>query len=525
MNTLSALKAPMFPKTHSTTQVSENQATGRVGRSLQAFDSRNSDRIFVSATTVFAAVLRLLYLDKKSFWLDEIISVSIAKLDGAGFRNIVMSWEANMALYYALLRLWWHIGQSEFAVRLLSVIPAIATVPLIYLLGRRLFSRQVGIVAALLLAVNAFHIRYSQEARSYSLYLFLVVLACWFYVEAVTQGAEEKSVHRHWIALGLAATLAIYSHFFAALMLAVFWVAPTLSPVRRTFPWKPLLLTTVAIAVATLPLGLFLVLKDKGQMDWVPPFRLRQLYDLFALLSGRGGMVLLLLCGAGLLIALWDTAASWRTRVQAVESWNYDFVWTWLLLPLLLTIGISLVKPMFVPRFLLLCLPPFVLLVAAGLWSIQPKWLRMTALLVLIGLSVRGVVSYYQTGFDPPEQDWRGVVHYVLSDAEPGDAIFFYHPLARLPWEYYSARSVRSDEHPVPAVIFPLRGDARLLKGVPLSIEPLIQAPTQYHRLWLVQNYGPDTFTKKTQIALGKNYSVAKRREFGIIRVILFEKR
>src|SRR5437879_7015586 len=132
MNTLSALKAPMFPKTHSTTQVSENQATGRVGRSLQAFDSRNSDRIFVSATTVFAAVLRLLYLDKKSFWLDEIISVSIAKLDGAGFRNIVMSWEANMALYYALLRLWWHIGQSEFAVRLLSVIPAIATVPLIY---------------------------------------------------------------------------------------------------------------------------------------------------------------------------------------------------------------------------------------------------------------------------------------------------------------------------------------------------------------------------------------------------------
>jgi hypothetical protein len=233
----------------------------------------------------------------------------------------------------------------------------------------------------------------------------------------------------------------------------------------------------------------------------------------------------LLLCGAGLLIALWDTAASWRTRVRPIESWNYDFVWVWLLLPLLLTIGISLVKPMFVPRFLLLCLPPFLLLVAAGFWSIQPRWLRMAALLVLIGLSVRGVVSYYQTGFDPPEQDWRGVAQYVLSGTEPGDAIFFYHPLARLPWEYYSARLVRSEEHPAPAVIFPPGGDARLLKGSGISTEPLIQAAAHHHRLWLVQNYGPDAFTEEMQRVLGQNYSVAKRREFGIIRVILFEKK
>src|SRR5690348_12544148 len=94
----------------------------------------------ISAITLLSAVLRLLYLGKKSFWLDEIVSVSIARLDPAGFRNIVLSWELNEGLYYALLRGWMRLGQGEFFIRLLSVLPAVAAVPFVYLLGRRLFS-------------------------------------------------------------------------------------------------------------------------------------------------------------------------------------------------------------------------------------------------------------------------------------------------------------------------------------------------------------------------------------------------
>src|SRR5512146_504375 len=133
----------------------------------------------ISGITVLAAVLRLLYLGKKSFWLDEIVSVSIGRLDPAGFRNIVLSWELNEGLYYTLLRGWMHLGQGEFVVRLLSVLPAVAAIAFVYLLGRRWFSEQTGLIAALLLAVNAFDVRYAQEARGYSLFAFLVVLACW----------------------------------------------------------------------------------------------------------------------------------------------------------------------------------------------------------------------------------------------------------------------------------------------------------------------------------------------------------
>src|SRR5690242_15230387 len=115
----------------------------------------------ISGITALAAVLRLLYLGKKSFWMDEIVSVSIARLDPAGFRNIVLSWELNEGLYYTLLRNWMHLGQSEFFIRLLSLLPSVAAIPFVYLLGRRLVSEKAGLVAALLLAVNAFDVRYA----------------------------------------------------------------------------------------------------------------------------------------------------------------------------------------------------------------------------------------------------------------------------------------------------------------------------------------------------------------------------
>ncbi|HLK32930.1 MAG TPA: glycosyltransferase family 39 protein, partial [Terriglobales bacterium] len=246
----------------------------------------------VGAITGLSCALRLLYLGKKSFWLDEIVSVSIARLDGAGFRNIVMSWELNEGLYYSLLRGWLHLGQGEFVVRLLSVLPAVAGVPFVYLLGRRLFSGKVGLIAALLLTVNAFDVRYAQEARGYSWFEFLVLLACWFFVKCMDQ-PEAKG---NWTGLVITLVLCVYAHFFAGLMLPVFWLAAVLR--KRRFPWRRFVISSAVIAFAALPALLFVAMKNRGQVGWVQPTTWHDLYDLITLLSGRGGLGLLLLGGA-----------------------------------------------------------------------------------------------------------------------------------------------------------------------------------------------------------------------------------
>ncbi|HSB74256.1 MAG TPA: glycosyltransferase family 39 protein, partial [Terriglobales bacterium] len=345
----------------------------------------------VGGITLLSAVLRLLYLGKKSFWLDEIVSVSIARLDPAGFRNVVLSWELNEGLYYTLLRGWMHLAHGEFTVRLLSVAPAVAAVPFVYLLGRRLFSESVGLTAALLLAVNAFDVRYAQEARGYSLFAFLVVLASWFFVRCLDAPGKKGN----WAGLAIALTLGMYAHFFAGLMLPVLWLAALLR--KRGFPWRRFLITTGVFALLAIPALLFVATKNRGQVGWVQPTTWRDLYYLVTLLSGRGGLALLLICAGALLLAL--VRMMRPTKAGTLEGWGEAFIWMWLVLPVALTVAISLAKPMFVTRYLIFCLPAFVLLVATGLSMIRPRWLRAAVLMSMVALALRGVGSYYRTGF------------------------------------------------------------------------------------------------------------------------------
>src|SRR5918999_2609241 len=118
--------------------------------------------------TVLAMVLRLYLLGQDSFWGDELASVRRAQLDGDSFWGFISNIPA-MTVYYVVLHFWVLLGDSEIIVRTLSVITAVVTIPIVYLLGKHLFNSETGLIAALLLAVNALHVQYSQEARSYSM--------------------------------------------------------------------------------------------------------------------------------------------------------------------------------------------------------------------------------------------------------------------------------------------------------------------------------------------------------------------
>src|SRR5260370_37432298 len=101
-----------------------------------------------------------------------------------------------------------------------------ATVPLLYALGSRLFSKQAGLAAAFLLAVQPVHIAYSQEARSYALCVFFSVAAFYFFIRAVQEGAGQW-----WLLSVISAVLAISSHLFAVFLLpAQLFSLPFLAP-------------------------------------------------------------------------------------------------------------------------------------------------------------------------------------------------------------------------------------------------------------------------------------------------------
>ena len=108
----------------------------------------------------------------------------------------------------------WRSGSSEGFIRALSVVFSVATIPVVYALGHRLFGRKTGLLAAWLLAANAYHVRYAQEARGYALVVFLAALSTWLLVRNLQDPRRAR-----WGIYALVSALAVYAHFYAALIL------------------------------------------------------------------------------------------------------------------------------------------------------------------------------------------------------------------------------------------------------------------------------------------------------------------
>lgn len=487
-----------------------------------------SSPLELSVLTVIAgvaAVLRFHSLAAKSFWFDEGVSVAIARLDWYNFARILWRREANMSLYYLLLHYWLHFGGSEFFVRSLSVLFAVASVPVIYFLGCRLFDSRVGLIAAALLAINAYHVQYSQDARSYSLMVLLCSLSSLYFLRCLS----EPSYHNR-AAYVVANVLAVYAQFFSGLLVIAQWVslrfldgeqfgAQTRTKTRNDWRW---------IALLTSPIVAFVVTTGTGPLRWVQRPGLKDLW-IFALhLTGNGGPWLLLACAASCLAAL---SPVWQTRkIPRVpwEFWRYRFLLCWLLLPLLFTLALSLVKPLFVPRYFIFCLPALLLLVACGITRLRSALLLVPALLFVLILSFRGTAGCYKQDLDIQRDDWRAAAHYLLNHAQPGDALLFHVPMGRMPYEFY--RSTQGNPSGVAVVLYPSHGDRLTFldfveKPNDAELERLLP---QHPRAWLVLTYAetpsglPDARTIELTKLLRNTYSVVEQHNFTGIEILLY---
>jgi len=376
--------------------------------------------------TALAAFLRFLYLGSKSFTPDEAFSITFAQAEWGAFRNLLVTSEANMALYYLLLRIWSHISDMPGFVRALSVLPGIATVPAIYFVGKTLFSRSAGMIAALLLSVNVFHIMYSQQARSYSLLVLLVTSSCFLFVRTVRE-------NNSWSDLGyvLISVAALYTHFFAALVLLAQF-AWWMSLPSRLRTWNPLR-NLVVVSLMGLPLLFFIAYQGTSHLDWVQrsPHLMKDVYRLFTSFSGSGLKFGTFLLALALFTREWWLQANPPDNTSRAES--YVFVVLWLLFPLAVTLVASHWKPMFVPRFLIIALPAALVLFGQGLALIRPRWLCFTVVGAVIFAWFTPITSYYR---QPGESDWGAAINYLAHNARSGDELIFVNPYCRFPFDY-----------------------------------------------------------------------------------------
>ena len=188
---------------------------GRLPRRGEPDTSRNTALLVLAGLILAGLVLRLAV--PRGIWLDEAISIHQARLSLHDLVRNLYNGDRQPPLYH--LTLWLTIrafGHGEFAVRLPSLIAGTLVIPVLYELGRELYDRRTGLIAAAFAAVSPVLIWYAQEVRMYEFVALFGLLALLTQLRAIRNGTMLN-----WAAYILATAALLWSHYFGLLLILV----------------------------------------------------------------------------------------------------------------------------------------------------------------------------------------------------------------------------------------------------------------------------------------------------------------
>ncbi|HEY8216295.1 MAG TPA: glycosyltransferase family 39 protein [Acidimicrobiia bacterium] len=172
--------------------------------------------VIAAVVLVIGAGIVLRFLTTVDLWLDEALSVNIARLPLSDLRG-ALKHDGAPPLYYVLLHFWIDVfGTGDVAVRALSGVLSVATLPLAYLAGKRIGGRSVAWWSVLILAVSPYAVRYATETRMYALVMFLVL---WGYL-ALRRALDAPTLPRLAV-VALVTALLVYSLYWSFYVVAV----------------------------------------------------------------------------------------------------------------------------------------------------------------------------------------------------------------------------------------------------------------------------------------------------------------
>lgn len=382
--------------------------------------------VAVGAATILGAALRLYGLGRESFWLDEMISLQIAR----GGLAMVASEAAvgREPLYYSLLIAWraW-LGESEAAIRSLSAVAGIAAIPLQYLMVRQIAGARVGAASAFLLAILPTQIYYAQEARAYS-WMIAFALAS----QVACSRLSRSSTLRDWALYLLPTVAMLYTHatgvFLLAAQNAIWWLCR-----RERIRPRAWLFCQALLAVAVLPIigedATSIAAGSHPVQGWIGEASLRDLLRcLHWLLVPSYSIVRpsVLVPFLGLLVLLRVAAAFWpaRPRMRQLGAVRRNALTTFVLLAVVPILGpfvlAQLFGNLFITRYTLVATPGLCGLAALLLVSARSR-LAGTASLAVIAFAVGLVLP--RAAVVRLKEPWRQAVAFAEAEAAPGDVL------------------------------------------------------------------------------------------------------
>jgi 4-amino-4-deoxy-L-arabinose transferase-like glycosyltransferase len=371
-----------------------------------------------------AAVLRFFRVDYQSVWLDEIHTLNEANpnLSLSGLYDAILGADPHPPLYFIILNFVFKIfGYTTFVARMFSAVVGVAGIAGIYFLGKELFNNKVGVYASLLLAVNYFHLFYSQEARMYSL-LFLTTTFSFYFLAQFIKVPTLKSA----LIYGISSTLMIYCHFFALFTLVsqylilLFFVFNPHKTAGKKFLFYSAIAGITSLILYLPVWGVFQKAAERTTI-WITMPTLDVYTEIFKEFFGQAELVIFFVV---ILVVIFFIQLSKETETNRkinpdedhlVFSFLILFVWTsiTLLIPLIRTYT---ALPMLISRYFINLLPAVILIIAIAVSYIRHEIVRYGILIFIFVFSLTDIIIVKKYYSKVDKEQFREVSQFVIDN-------------------------------------------------------------------------------------------------------------
>ncbi|HVB94942.1 MAG TPA: glycosyltransferase family 39 protein [Acidimicrobiales bacterium] len=390
------------------------------------FGSRTTLWLGAATAVVLVVALVLRFWTRSDLWLDEALTVNIAKQPLHTLPSYLKR-DGAPPLFYVLLHGWMGVfGDSDLAVRSLSGVIGVITVPLVWLAGRRLGGRTAGWAAMLLVATSPFAVRYDTETRMYALVALLTVLGLLAVQRVLTRPRPGNL-----LALAVVTGLLLYSHYWAFYLLgtAFLWLAWEAWGGRPQWR-RPARSGMVAMAVGALTfvpwVPIFLYQSAHTGTPWATPANFAAMVNAVASFAGGGtnqGRALALVYFSLIGLGLFGVATDRRHIELDIRTRPLGRPLGWIVLGTLVAAiaGGFLSNSAFDARYASVVFVPVVLLVSIGLTTFLDRRVRNSILAIAI---IAGLVAAFANVTTNRTQAGK-VAAAMSTRAHPGDVVAY----------------------------------------------------------------------------------------------------
>ncbi|HVF75008.1 MAG TPA: glycosyltransferase family 39 protein [Acidimicrobiales bacterium] len=355
-----------------------------------------------------------------ALWLDEALTVNIASVPLADLPDRLRH-DGSPPLYYALLHLWMRVfGDSDLAVRSMSTVFALATLPVAYVAGLRMArgDRRTAFYGLALLAASPFAIRFATEARMYALIMLLTTVG----IIVVDRALERPTVARLLPLAAISAALVMTHYWTSFVLVATAGVVLLFRRARRVA--AATLAGAAAAVLPWLPVLLYQV-KHTGTPWAAAPglhVALAAVTDYAGGYSQTGAFLSLLMLGLAV-VALFGRPAGPKAvtlrlpgerRPTALAALSLGGLAVGVVASVLLRSG-------FAARYAAIALVPFLLLVAFGIRKLPSPKTQAVVAAVCVVLGFLGAIPLVHN----PRSQARLVAGAITERAAPGDLVVY----------------------------------------------------------------------------------------------------